>query len=298
VEGYYGLASRRANILFQYVYDGLFPTLSFSFSDNVEYSRDHDDSWRTREFKLASLWPLRLRKRSQLHAYADLHLERRTIIDAGGVYENTGSFNGFRFGLSFNTAREYYDSVSPSDGGRVVLQGTLHPAGLGNQWASRSVQADLRHYIPLLRPGVLAWRLALARSWGAGNLAYDMGGREIGNGLGDSPPFRLLRGFDLGSFRGDRGWQFNMEYRLPLFKIEKALLPAVSLDRVWLNAFLDSGRLSGSHYSYPTAHAAGAETVLRLAVGGAGYTDLALGAAYGFGPERQYWVYLRTGRSF
>jgi hypothetical protein len=298
LEGYYGLSSRRRNWLFSYAYDGMFPTLSVSYRDSTDFHRDRDASWRSRELKLASLWPLRLRRRSQLYAYADLHLERRATIDDWGAYENTGSFNGFRLGLDLNSTREYYDSVSPSDGTRVALQCTIHPAGFGNQWSSRSVQADLRHYIPLFRPGVLAWRLAWARSWDSGDGACDMGGHEIGNGLGSSHPFRLLRGFDLGSFRGDRGWQFNLEYRLPLFRVETALLPAVSLDRVWLNVFLDSGRLSGSHYSSPTAYAAGAEAVLRLAVGGAGYTDLAFGAAYGFGPSRQWRFFLRSGRSF
>ncbi len=43
-------------------------------------------------------------------------------------------------------------------------QGHPHPQGLGNEWARRGVQLDLRHYIPLFRPGVLAWRLAAARS--------------------------------------------------------------------------------------------------------------------------------------
>lgn len=295
LEGYYGFSSRRANFLFSYVYDGLFPTLSLSYSDNTDY---YFYSSRTQELKLASLWPLRLRKRSQLYAYADLHLERLSEIYDHGRNVYSGSYNGFRLGLSFNSAREYYDSVSPSDGVRFTIQGFIHPEGLGNKRANQGLQLDLRHYIPLFRPGVLAWRLAAARSWNAGNHYYEMGGFTAESGLGNSRPFKLLRGLGSGYYMGDRGWQFNLEYRLPLLKIEKAILPAVSLDRIWLNPFFDMGRLASKSYSHPVAYSIGAETVLRLTFGGAAAYDLAFGAAYGFVPKKQYWFYLRTGRSF
>jgi outer membrane protein assembly factor BamA len=250
--------------------------------------------------KLASLWPLRLRKRSQLYAYADMHLERRRFIDEDYSFIYAEGFNGLRLGLSFNSAHEYYDSVSPSDGINFTFQGFNHPMGLGNKWANQGMQLDFRQYIPLFRPGVLAWRLALARSWNAGDSFYIMGGGEgeAGGGLGEEDPFDLLRGFPAGSQFGDRGWQLNLEYRLPLFKIEKAVLPAVSLDRVWLTLFADAGRLLRRHWAEQTAYSVGGETVLRLAFGGTAYTDMALGAAYGFGPEKHYCIYLRTGRSF
>jgi hypothetical protein len=74
--------------------------------------------------------------------------------------------------------------------------------------------------------------------------------------------------------------------------------PAVSLDRVWLKPFLDVGRLAGRSYVSPLAWSVGAEAVLRLAFGGAAAYDFAFGFAYGFGPEKQWQIYLRTGRSF
>lgn len=298
IESYYGFSSHRANVLFQYTYDGLFPTVLVSYTDSIDFYRGSASSIRDQELKLASQWPLHIRQRSQLYGYADLHLERRSTIDESGAFTWHGSFNGFRLGLDFNSAHEYYNSISPSDGARFKLQYSIHPSGFGNEFASRSAQADLRHYISLFRPGVLAWRLALARSWEPSYRYYDMGGLDAGNGLGSDRPFRLLRGFNLAYYRGDRGWQFNLEYRLPLFKIEKAVLPAVSLDRVWLNAFFDTGRLLNRFYTQPIAYSIGVEAVLRLAFGGAAASDLALGAAYGFGPRKYYWIYLRTGRSF
>ncbi|MCX6558252.1 MAG: hypothetical protein NTW95_12620 [Candidatus Aminicenantes bacterium] len=297
-EGYYGFSSHRANLLFQYVYDGLFPTLTFAYKDSVGYYRGSRNSLRTQELKLASLWPLRIRRRSQLYGYADVHLERRSHIDGWNTFTYTGSFNGLRLGLEFNSSRDYYDSISPADGVLVTWQGSVHPAGLGNEFTCRSAQLDLRQYIPLFRPGVLAWRLAMARSWDASNHYYDMGGREAETGLGGSQPFHLMRGFPAGYQWGDRGWLFNLEYRLPLFKIEKAVLPAVSLDRVYLSTFFDMGRLGSGSSAFPTAYSVGTEAVLRLAFGGAAAYDFCLGAACGFGPERQYQFYLRMGRSF
>lgn len=298
LEGYYGFSSRRANVLFRYVYDGLFPTLSLSYADNSDFYNQDDYTQRSQELKLASLWPLHVRRRSQLFGYADLHMESRSTIFEKDTYKYSSDFNGFRLGLEFNSAREYYDSISPADGVRITLQGSVQPSGLGNEWASRSAQADLRHYIPLFRPGVLAWRLAAARSWNAGNYYYEMGGFMAESWLGNSRPFKLLRGLGSGYYRGDRGWQFNLEYRLPLLKIERAFLPAVSLDRVWLNPFFDMSRLSGANYSHPVAYSVGGEAVLRLGFGGAAAYDLAFGVAHGFGPRKQWWFYLRTGRSF
>lgn len=299
VEGYYGFSSRRLNILFQYVYDGLFPTLSLAYGDNTDRYREEEYSWRTQELKLASLWPLRIRRRWQLYGYTDLHLRRRSYWNESGSNESIDNFNGIRLGLEFNSAREYYDSVSPVDGVRLAMQFSIQPTIMGNEFASRSAQLDLRHYIPLFRPGVLAWRLALAQSWDD-PYGFTLGGLagKSGSILGKNNPFDLLRGFPAGYDRGKGGYLFNLEYRLPLFKIEKAILPALSFDRVYVNAFFDMGHLWHGTYSDSTMYSIGTEMVLRLAFGGAAAYDFSLGAAYGFGPERPYQVYLRMGRSF
>ena len=157
---------------------------------------------------------------------------------------------------NFNSAREYYDSISPVGRCRTSpCNIPFSPAGLGNEFASRSAQADLR----ALYPPVPARGAGLApgrwpRSWND-PYGFTMGGLEgeAGSGLGRNHPFDLLRGFPADYCnRGNGGYLFNLEYRLPLFKIEKAVLPAVSLDRVYLNAFFDMGRLW--HGSYVRLH--------------------------------------------
>lgn len=302
LESYYGFSSHRANVLCRYTYDGLLPTLTFSYHDCTDFYRDGDSgsSRRSQELKLESHWPLRIRRRSQWVAYADLHRERRTVIHDSGLHEDHGSDTGFRLGIAFNSSREYYDSISAADGIRGSLQCSLQPAGWGNKYNRRSLQADWRQYISVFRPGVLAWRLAMARSWNAGADFYSLGGRE-GEGvssLGHDHPFDLLRGLPAYSQQGDRGFLFNLEYRLPLFKIEKAVLPAVSLDRVYLNVFFDMGRLWQGTHPWPSTYSIGGEAILRLAFGGATAFDLAMGAAYGFNHEHGPYFYTRLGRSF
>jgi hypothetical protein len=302
LEGYYGLDSRRGNFLFRYAFDGLLPTLSLSLADTVDYDRDSFHTIRTRELTLASLWPLRLRKRSQLRAYADMHLEKRTQVYGGREYDAGEMRNGFRLGLGFNSSREHYDSVSPSDGVGLAAQATIQPAFMGNELASNAVQADLRAYVPLLRPGVLALRLAAAKNWQAGSRYYDMGGFAAESGLGSSHPFRLLRAFAANEFHGDQGWQLNAEYRVPLFRINKGILPSLALDRVWLRPFIDLGRLAyryrSHHVVLPVMVAVGGEAVLRLAAGGAVTTDLSIGFARGSGVFRQDMIYFGTSSSF
>jgi len=300
LEAGYGTGSRRANLFFQYAYDGLFPTLRLILGDRSEYFRGSDTAIRTRELTLASLWPLRLRRRSQTHAYADLHLEKRSFIDGPRRFPLPDLGNGFHAGARFNSARQWYDAVSPSDGVTLAMQGFFHPRGLGNERGNRGIQADLRAYLPLFRPGVLAVRLAAARSWDAGPTFYPMGGLAARSGLGNDRPFDLLRGFGNGDLRGDRGWQLNLEFRLPLLRVEKAFLPAVSLDRVWLRPFLDLGRLTYriTGYDQPAAWSAGAEAVLRFGIGGLAAYDLSLGFARGFHPEQKWAIFMRTGSSF
>jgi hypothetical protein len=302
LEAYFGLSSLRPSVLFRYQYDGLWPTLAVTYDDSSDYYGDIEGGTtrRAQELNVESLWPLRVRNRSQLRAYADLHMERRTAEDEPGVDPARGVFNGARLGLDFNSSREYYDSVSPADGVSLTLQLAIHPAALGNSSSSRSLQADWRHYLSLFRPGVLAWRLAAARSWGAGAEYYFSGGSEGegGRSLGQSRPFDLLRAFPSGYQSGDRGWQCNIEYRLPLFKIEKAFLPAFSLDRVYLNVFCDAGRLWQGETAWPAVYCAGVEGMLRLTVGGSTAFDLASGVAYGFGPESRFRFFTRLGRSF
>lgn len=302
LEGYYGLDSRRGNFLFRYAFDGLFPTLSLLLGDSGEYDRDWDGSVRTRELTLAAQWPLRLRKRSQFRAYTGLHLEKRTRI-FGGREDVAGDMrNGFRLGIGFDSTREYYDSVSRSDGIALAVQGTIQPAGMGNELASSALQADLRVFLPLFRPGVLALRLAAAKNWEPGSRYYDMGGFAAESGLGSSHPFRLLRAFATNEFHGDEGWQLNAEYRLPLLRINKGIFPSLALDRVWLRPFLDLGRLAYRYHSYravmPVMVAVGGEVMLRLAAGGAASADFAIGFARGSGPFRQDMIYFGAGGSF
>ena len=91
MEGYFGFSSHRPSLRLRYVYDGLFPTLSLTYAYRNEYFRDAWFFGRSQELTLASYWPLRLRKRSRLYAYADVHLEKYRLIQEDESYESQPS---------------------------------------------------------------------------------------------------------------------------------------------------------------------------------------------------------------
>ena len=288
LEGYYGFSSRRANVLFHYVYDGLFPTLSLTYSDNIDYyQRFHvpmahpgDEAGLTVAAADAqTLAAVRLRRPAPGDAVPPMTTMVTTNIPA--------AYNGSRLGLSFNSAREYYDSLSP----RTEFASPFRALSPGRT-RQRMDQPQRPSRPSPIYPSLPARGAGLApgagQELGSAISCYAMGGLEgeAGSGLGSNHPFDLLRGFPAGFQYGDRGYLFNLEYRLPLFKIEKAILPAVSIDRVYLNAFFDMGRLWNGTTPTKTAYSLGGEAVLRLAFGGAAAYDLSFGVAHGFGPRK------------
>lgn len=302
LETYYGFSSRRGNILFDYTFDGLFPTLSLVYNDNSTFYRSQPKQNFTRhnrKLKLASLWPLRIRKRSQTYLYADLHLAQRSYLYDQEISTAPSNLNGFCLALNFSSAQEYYDSISPTDGLRLSLQLGRELARWGSNSDSDSIIFDYRQYVSLFRPGVLAWRLALAKSWGGDRFYYAMGGREGegGSGLGENHPFDLLRGFPAGYWLGSSGYLFNLEYRLPLAKIETSILPTIGLERIYLNIFFDLGQLWLEQNNFSPAYAFGAEAFLRFSIGSIPF-DLGVGGSLGFNPQQTGRVYVRLGQAF
>ena len=302
LEAYYGFSSRRGNVLFDYTFDGFFPTLSLVYNDSSAFYRNQSKQNFTRQNRklmLASLWPLRIRKRSQTYLYADLHLARRSYLYDQETSSARSSLNGFCLALSFSSAQEYYDSISLTDGLRLSLQLGRELARWGSDSNSDNAILDYRQYVSLFRPGVLAWRLALAKNRGTAGAFYVMGGAEGegGRGLGENEPFDLLRGFPAGYWLGNSGYLFNLEYRLPLAKIETSILPTIGLERIYLNIFFDLGQLWLEWKNFSPAYAFGAEAFLRFSIGTIPF-DLGLGGALGFNPHQPVRVYVRLGRSF
>jgi outer membrane protein assembly factor BamA len=118
-----------------------------------------------------------------------------------------------------------------------------------------------------------------------------------GYGLAGDDLFELMRGYPAGFFRGSGGYLLNLEYRVALFKIEKAFFLSRGLERVYLNLFTDVGNLWVKEREINPAFSIGAELSLALLIGDFRFV-LSGGIAVGRNPHHDPVVYFRIGNSF
>ncbi len=212
LEGYYGFSSRRANFSFRYAYDGLFPTLSLAYSDSVRVLPRQrlllahpgvEAGFAVAAARPPALPAVRIRRPAPGAPQPSSMNQAAPAIP--------WSFNGFRLGLEFNSAREYYDSISPADGMRFTTAGLLSARRHGQ----RSGQPQRPGRPAALHPPVPARGAGLApgrwpKSWDD-PYGFTMGGLTggAGSGLGNNHPFDLLRGFPTGLRSGQGRLSFQ-----------------------------------------------------------------------------------------
>jgi outer membrane protein assembly factor BamA len=131
-----------------------------------------------------------------------------------------------RTGWAYRSARVYGYSISPEDGVAGGMTVEYARGRLTEVDSATTVTADLRAYAPGLdRQHVLAVRLAGGSSTGPRALGrlFRLGG---GNPNADTlnfgrSAFSLLRGFASDQFAGQRVAVMNVDYRLPLARVER-----------------------------------------------------------------------------
>lgn len=300
--GYYGPETRTFNWLLDYTYDGLYPTLRFRYRDYTylhQAAGRGDFTVREREVEAAATVPLLLRRRFGAWWWSGVYFETMTDdLDTGGAAHRL-NFNGFKAGLLFNWSVRYYDAISPSDGFRAAVSYARDSTAMGSDYESNVAALEYKHYIPVFRPNVLAFRLAASDSWGELRRVFYMGGAEPYNGYGLAGDnlFRLMRGYPSGYFSGHGGVLINLEYRMHLFKIERAFLFSRGLERVYLTLFTDIGNLWKEEKKFEPAVSLGAELSLSLLVSDFRYV-LSGGAAVSRNPNHDPIFYIRIGTSF
>ena len=302
VGGFYGFKSNTANFTFSYTYDGLYPSLRFRYSDLSDYnesSHNYRYIHNERKFRVAGSFPLSIRDRRQFYFYSDIHFERAAddFLDLSDDYRV--NLNGTTLAFLFNSAREYYDSFSYADGMNVSLSYSREFKFMGSDYDINTVSLDYRQYISLLRPNVLALRLAVSDSWGEAGRLFHMGGAESQEGFqpGDNHLFELMRGYPSGYFTGTGGYLLNLEYRLSLLKIENVFLMARSIERLYLSLFADIGNLWIEEKKMDPSYSLGMELNLVTYLGDIEF-NFSGGIAVGQRPYHSPIVYLRIGSSF
>lgn len=304
LEAYYGVYSKSGNIDFSYAFDAFVPTLTLRYRDLTDLEqtgKGEEYTFRDQLAEISLFYPLSVRRRSALWFYSSAYMEREKVsfTGAGSGAGTALRLNGFKAGWFFNSARRYYDALSAGAGLSLALSYARDCKAMGSDYNINTVLAEIKQYIPVFRPGVLALRLSAVHSWGEARRMVTMGGAESYNGFvtAGGNPFKTMRGYPAGFFRGVGGWLLNAEMRIPLFKIEQAFLWARSLERLYLTVFADVGNIWMKRIAVEPTASLGMELSLPLILGDLSFT-LTGGCALGLNPHQGARVYFRLGNAF
>ncbi len=202
-----------------YAYDRWRPTLLVLAADDLTVWQG--DEYRETSVDAGLVLPFRTVRRRQW-LYAAVHGTREE--NPGGAFERRALRGAYQLG----TARRYGYSISPQDGFTIGTTAEITRRALGSDANAVTATADLRAY-PRVggRHRVLAIRAAVAGSWG------DRGGRRPLGAGGTAAPastiafgrdaIGLARGFATDDFVGYRAAVFNIDYRAPMWAVERGI---------------------------------------------------------------------------
>lgn len=301
-ETFFGFRSKTTDFNFTYTYDGWYPTLSFHYSDLSDFNHSSqygDFIHNEKKFELVGLYPLWVRAHHRAYLYTNFHFETASDGYLNFSRQDRLKLNGIKLGIFYNSAQRYYDSISYADGISLSLSYSREFKWLGSDYNINSAAFQYKQYISLFRPNVLALHLGITDSWGEARRRFYMGGAESKEGFhvaGDNL-FDLMRGYPSGYQVGTGGFLFNIEYRISLFKIEKAFWISKSVERLYLSLFTDIGHLWLEQWSLNPSYSLGMELNLVAFLGGM-KLNISAGMAVGYRPYHSPVLYLRIGNSF
>lgn len=306
VEG--GWSSRaRPDWRVAYAYDRWRPTVFAALSDDTDPWRD--GVVRTREADLGML--LRVSRVRFTHAtFASLHTAADEFACAGCAPPVDAQLrrSALRLGWNFSNARAFGYSISPEEGGRVSSTLELPRTALGSDGNGAAATLDGRRYWRLWpRHGVLALRGAAAASWGDENSLREFrasghGPQTAGFGFGRGA-VGLLRGFSEEAVTGTRAAVVNLDYRVPLARVDRGFGTIPIFVRSLHGAvFLDAGHAWTDVARWQDRKlSVGAEISTDTVVGFALPVTFTAGAAWrhgAAGDERSMAAFVRVGRAF
>jgi hypothetical protein len=301
-ETFFGFRSKTTDFNFTYIYDGWYPTLSFHYSDSSDFNQSSDYGdfiHNEKKFELVGYYPLRIRTHDRAYLYSNFHIETVGDRYLNLSQQNRLKLNGIKLGIFYNSAQRYYDSISYADGISLSLSYSREFKWLGSDFNSNSAALQYKHYVSLFRPNVLALHLGITDSWGEAKRLFYMGGADSKEGFhvaGDNL-FDLMRGYPSGYRVGTGGYLFNIEYRISLFKIEKAFWISKSVERLYLSLFADIGHVWMGKWALDPSYSLGMELNLVAFLGGM-KLNISGGMAVGYHPYHSPLLYLRIGNSF
>jgi outer membrane protein assembly factor BamA len=219
--------------------------------------------------------------------------ETRVLVKPGDLsarFPETGILAGLTFGLSYSNVQRYTWSISNEKGRILNLSMRVDHPWFGSDYQSTSVSYSYNEFIRMpFQDHVLALRLAGGVA--SGNLTRR--GVFFVGGFPEQDTLRsifdmsrvggaFLRGYPQGVVYGDQYHLLNVEYRLPLFNIERGFssLP-LYFTHVHAAAFVDAGNAFFGELDFSQLKVGvGAELLVEAVVG------YVLGATFRIGYAR------------
>ena len=228
-----------------YSYDGWYPTMTLAASQSSD----------TRRLLAQVAAPYR-KWRWQSVSYAGALREE---------LDGIGTLTGARAGVVFNNTRTFGFSISRENG----ILARLDYEHLGGDASTRQVRTDVRGYRSLGRH-VLAARVAAGRNEGdfIPQRELRVGGVSEGEFIAAGSRDFPVRGYALGTLRGKQAALASLEYRLPLFDIDRGpgVWP-VFFHRVIADVFADAGTAWDRNNVRRSIASVGAEASIDVVLG-------------------------------
>jgi Tol biopolymer transport system component len=282
--GLYGPKNDRKWYTFDYLYDGLFPTLHLQAQDtDVTYGNPLSDPTGTSDYTERSkmidvslIIPLfKLEQQQALTiGYRWKGVSALTKIPPWTGYSGPvpaqGDLASGRVSYKYNSAKQYGFSISPENGRTMEVGYEQLDKSLGSDFEVKKYTADWHEYINFPWPH----HVLLARGF-AGTSSGDVVPQRAFQLGGDNPgditipvdqETVYLRGYPVNEFRGQNAALASLEYRFPIKNMEKGMGNGpVFFRRVHGAVFCESGNAwdEGFHVS-DFKSSAGAEARLDM----------------------------------
>jgi hypothetical protein len=254
----YGTSSHRGTYVFDYRFDRLYPSFDVSVSDVPTLYGDffRDANGRTSEYwerrqRLDADVVLPIFKTRWTQAlsvgYRRDRLSDLSLTPFGTQPPAVGTLGGIRVAWRYNHADEFGYSISPEGGRRLVATFQRNAQAFGSDFDTARYVGAWYEYLnlPYLRHHVLALRAVGGLA--SGNVlpqrTFQLGGPALSEELlEDDAATMLLRGYRARAIRGQRMAVGSLEYRFPIWNIERGFTTKpFFFHRVHGALFVDSG---------------------------------------------------------
>jgi Tol biopolymer transport system component len=286
-----------------YAYDRWWPTIFANVSDDTDPWRGRE--LRTREINAGALLPFRrVRWTQSLLGAVHSSTDRLNCAGCGAESAEDITRTSIRGGWRLNASRAFGYSIGLEEGWSGTATTEITRRAFGSDGDGGAATFDVRHYLAVApRHAVIASRFAAATTWGDASVrrvfSASGNGPQTGGLRFGSDAIGLLRGLTDDEIAGRHAIVANVDYRVPLWRIDRGAGTLPFFARVVHGAvFVDAGHAWDSDFHRADVLTSiGAELSLDAVVGYALPITFTAGAAW-VSHDRGFAAFGRIGRSF